>query len=61
MKRVLIVGFLWLTSISQAEKKPVKVQLISEMDGIISGQTFNLGLHIQHEKGWHTYWKILVT
>ena len=57
MKHVLIVGFLWLTSISHAEKKPVKVQLISEMNGIISGQTFNLGLHIQHEKGWHTYWK----
>jgi thiol:disulfide interchange protein DsbD len=26
-------------------------------DGIVAGQTFWLGLRLEHQSGWHTYWK----
>jgi DsbC/DsbD-like thiol-disulfide interchange protein len=39
------------------EPQPAQLQLICEKDGIVPGQTFYLGLHIKHDKGWHTYWK----
>lgn len=34
----------------------LKVQLVSDVSAIQPGQTFYLGLWIQHEPGYHTYW-----
>lgn len=35
----------------------LKIGLVSEVTSIKPGQPFHVGLFIQHEKGWHTYWK----
>jgi DsbC/DsbD-like thiol-disulfide interchange protein len=32
------------------------VELVAESTGIAAGQTVNLGLRFQLEKGWHIYW-----
>ena len=42
---------------AKEKEQPAKLQVISETEGIEPGKTFYLGLHIQHDKGWHTYWK----
>ncbi|MES2594485.1 MAG: protein-disulfide reductase DsbD domain-containing protein [Verrucomicrobiota bacterium] len=35
----------------------VKLTLASENLAIVPGQTFRVGIFLQHEKGWHTYWR----
>jgi DsbC/DsbD-like thiol-disulfide interchange protein len=35
----------------------LKIQLVPETTAIVPGQPFRVGLFIQHEKGWHTYWR----
>ncbi len=35
----------------------LKLQLVHETTAIVPGQPFRVGLFIQHEKGWHTYWR----
>ncbi|GEP43977.1 hypothetical protein BGE01nite_32680 [Brevifollis gellanilyticus] len=35
----------------------VKLTLASETLAIVPGQTFRVGIFLQHEKGWHTYWR----
>jgi len=35
----------------------LKLKLVAESTAIVPGQTFRVGLFIQHEKGWHTYWR----
>jgi len=39
------------------ETKGLDVRLISETTAIVPGQSFTVGLHIHHHKGFHTYWK----
>jgi DsbC/DsbD-like thiol-disulfide interchange protein len=39
------------------ESKNVAINLISEYSKIQPGKTFNLGLAMRHNQGWHTYWK----
>ena len=58
MKSLLLSYAVLLASmLHAAEPYPVKLRLISEKDGIFPGGPFYLGLHIQHNKGWHTYWR----
>ena len=36
----------------------VRAELVAQApDGIAAGQTFWLGLRLEHQSGWHTYWK----
>lgn len=35
----------------------IKVSLLSEKDGIVPGKTQWLGLYLQPEEHWHTYWR----
>ena len=35
----------------------VHARMISDHDKIAPGQTFRLGIHLQQDKDWHTYWK----
>ena len=42
---------------ARAEVEVLKVELISEAATVASGQTFLVGLHLQHPPGTHTYWK----
>ncbi|MFT5122051.1 MAG: DsbC/DsbD-like thiol-disulfide interchange protein [Verrucomicrobiales bacterium] len=36
---------------------PVVLELASEQNAIVPGKPFTVGLHIVHDKGFHTYWK----
>jgi len=42
------------TSLSAA---PLKVELVSEVTSIQPGKPFTVGLHLEHKKDYHTYWK----
>ncbi|WP_166646947.1 protein-disulfide reductase DsbD domain-containing protein [Prosthecobacter fusiformis] len=33
------------------------LQLVPETSAIVPGQPFRVGLFIQHDPGWHTYWR----
>jgi thiol:disulfide interchange protein DsbD len=35
----------------------LKIQLVSEQSAIVPGRPFTMGLWIQHDRGWHTYWR----
>jgi DsbC/DsbD-like thiol-disulfide interchange protein len=56
---MLLLGASPLLDAKRSSKKeePAKLELVCETDGIVPGEILNLGLHIRHEPGWHTYWK----
>ncbi|WP_461786604.1 protein-disulfide reductase DsbD domain-containing protein [Prosthecobacter sp.] len=35
----------------------LKLQLVSEVTAIIPGKPFTVGLWLDHDRGWHTYWR----
>ncbi len=35
----------------------LKLQLVSEQSAIVPGKPFTVGLYLQHDRGWHTYWR----
>ncbi len=35
----------------------VQVELVANRRAITPGETFQLGLHLIHDEGWHTYWR----
>lgn len=35
----------------------LKLQLVSEQSAVVPGKPFTVGLWIQHDHGWHTYWR----
>jgi DsbC/DsbD-like thiol-disulfide interchange protein len=59
--RALIFGVAFLLRAAgvRAAATPIPhgtLELIAENQWIAAGQTLNLGLHFQLEKGWHIYW-----
>ncbi len=36
----------------------VRLQLVSEQTAIVPGKPFTVGLWLQHERGYHTYWRV---
>ena len=54
---ILTLCCLFSEDVFSKEQQPVQIQLISETEGIVPGKTFNLGLLLNHDPGWHTYWK----
>lgn len=62
--RFLLLSGVALTFTVRAEERPaaftgkgLSVQLVSDTRIIQPGQTFHLGLWIEHEPGYHTYWQ----
>lgn len=41
----------------EKKAKGLDIVLLSEQNSIASGAKFTLGVRIEHEKGFHTYWK----
>lgn len=35
----------------------LKIQLVSEQTAVVPGKPFTVGLYLQHDRGWHTYWR----
>jgi len=42
---------------SAPEAPPVRARLIAEGDVVEAGQSIWLGIHLDQDPGWHTYWK----
>ncbi len=42
---------------SSLAQQGLKIQLVSEQSAILPGQPFTVGLWLQHDRGWHTYWR----
>ncbi len=61
--RIFLFGLCGWTTVSHAvvgtwqSEGPVKVRLISPVAALEGLQTLPLGLHIQLEEGWKTYWR----
>ncbi|MGJ8726749.1 MAG: protein-disulfide reductase DsbD domain-containing protein [Roseibacillus sp.] len=41
----------------QKEEVGLDLSLVAENKSIVLGEAFTVGIHIQHEPGYHTYWK----
>jgi len=64
----LLVAAAWLalTTGAAAQSLPrfgaaepnVKAQLLVATDAVVPGQPLQLGLRLQHDKDWHTYWQV---
>src|SRR3954469_3312524 len=40
-----------------AGPSPVKASLVAEVSSFTPGKPFLAGVRLQHDAGWHTYWK----
>lgn len=57
--RALILVSTLVGSLAQGQEEPwgARLQLISENTVIASGQPFEVGIHIHHREGFHSYWR----
>ena len=60
-RRFLLLLIILLSSFcirhSALAQQGLKIQLVSEQSAIVPGQPFTVGLWLQHDHGWHTYWR----
>lgn len=58
---LLFGGFLWLgvgaVTAQGASPHHVRASLVAETDAVQPGQPLQLGIRLEMEKGWHTYWQ----
>ena len=55
---VLVLGaWLLAMTLSASAQTGLTLQLVPETTAIVPGQPFRVGLFIQHQPGWHTYWR----
>ena len=47
----------FILHLSSFAQQGLKIQLVSEQSAIVPGQPFTVGLLLQHDRGWHTYWR----
>lgn len=50
---------LWLVILTSPAlaQTGLKLQLVSEQLAVVPGKPLTVGLWIQHDRGWHTYWR----
>jgi len=56
MRSISILLLCLVPLLAAANDEHVKVSLLSEYAALVPGKTAWLGLHLQHEPHWHTYW-----
>jgi DsbC/DsbD-like thiol-disulfide interchange protein len=54
--RIILLTWFFCCAVVSAQVG-LKLELVSEVTAIVPGEEFYVGLFIQHEKGWHTYYK----
>jgi len=54
---LLIFAGLIIPSHAQEVPTPVRAKLVSDIDSVKAGESFNLGVLMEIEPGWHVYWK----
>jgi len=55
-----LLGTLWLllaAAPALSGQTGLKLALVPESTAIVPGQAFRVGLFLQHEPGWHSYWR----
>lgn len=58
MKKIILLSLLSCLLFAEGkEDVGLNITLIAENETITPGKPFTVGLHIQHEAGYHTYWK----
>jgi thiol:disulfide interchange protein DsbD len=53
---IFILTFCFQSFVAQAQTG-LKLQFVSEHNAIVPGKPFTVGLFIEHNRGWHTYWR----
>ncbi len=58
---VLLVLIIYVSSVRGAdsfgeEAQPVTATLLADVDAVVPGESFTLGLHLKIKPHWHTYW-----
>jgi thiol:disulfide interchange protein DsbD len=56
------IGFALMLAVSASPRLSfaqtgLKLQLVSEVTAIVPGKPFTVGLWLDHDRGWHTYWR----
>ena len=61
IRRIFIIGILCIFAVGVHalgnDKGPVKARLVADVARVTAGQPFRLGVLMEMEEGWHTYWK----
>lgn len=47
----------WLLASPASAQNGLKISLVPESTAVVPGATFRVGLFLQPEPGWHTYWR----
>ena len=58
--RLFVLGLLLSSFVlphSSFGQTGLQIQLVSEPTAIVPGKPFTVGLWLQHDRGWHTYWR----
>jgi len=42
---------------AMAADHPVKARLVADVTSVSAGESFSIGVELQMEEGWHTYWR----
>ena len=53
----LVLFSLFVIRHSSFGQTGLQIQLVSEQGAIVPGKPFTVGLYLQHDRGWHTYWR----
>ncbi len=57
LKRLLFLPLLCLASFAAQAQTGLTVRLVAEQNAIVPGKPFTVGLYLQPDRGWHTYWR----
>ena len=57
MRCVAVLAFYFFAITGFAAENPLSIELVSEVTSIQPGKPFYVGLHLEHPRGYHTYWK----
>ena len=56
MYNLLLLLTLVLCGQLNADEHPVRANFLADVDAVVPGQPFRLGVELKMEEGWHTYW-----
>lgn len=57
MRCTAFLAFCFFALTGFAVENPLSIELVSEVTAIQPGKPFYVGLHLEHPRGYHTYWK----
>lgn len=51
------IGCATVLTCSVSAQVGLKIEIVSEQSAIVPGKPFTVGLWLDHDRGWHTYWR----